>query len=352
MEFPKTRNMAVIVEPHVAEMHTEPVEEMGTKDLLLKMEVCNICTTDYQHWDGLRNHQGFPMAGGHEWCGIVAAKGEDVTGFEVGDRVAFGAKGCGECATCRSGRTSCCTTRRARVPVNGYLGARGFSNYKVMNQHSVFKMSKDITPGEAGFLEPVGTVVSGIKKARVRPGETVVVIGAGTMGLVNAQVAKAFGARVIISELTQKKLDRARSMGFAQVIDAKNDDPVAKVKELTGGEGADVVIAAVGHSVAYKQGYEMLKHYEGRFLLFAAGYPKPEMVIDPNEIHYRRLEIIGTMNCDVADFIDAAGLINNKIIDCSFSLEGKTFPLREIQEAYKLAATPDTYRVSVDLQGV
>jgi L-iditol 2-dehydrogenase len=147
-------------------------------------------------------------------------------------------------------------------------------------------------------------------------------------------------------------LERARSMGFAEVIDAKNCDPVEKVKELTGGFGADAVIAAVGHSIAYKQGWAMLKQMEGRFLLFAAGYPKPEMQIDPNEIHYRRLELIGTMNSDVADFCDAAFLISNKLVDCSYSLEHKVFPLRDIQQAYILAATPDTYRVTVDLQGI
>ena len=352
MEFPKIRHMGVIVEPHVAEMHSEPVENMGEEDVLIQMEACNICTTDYQHWDGLRNHQGFPMAGGHEWCGIVVAKGDKVKGFEVGDRVAMAAKGCGKCATCRSGRTSCCTAREGRVMTNGYLGARGFSNYKVSNQTEVMKMSKDITAGEAGFLEPVSTAVSGAKKLRIKPAETVVVIGAGTMGLVNAQVAKAFGARVIITELTPKKLERARQMGIAEVIDAKNCDPIEKVKELTDGKGADAVIAAVGHSIAYKQGWEMLKRMEGRFLLFAAGYPKPEMQIDPNDIHYRRMEIIGTMNSDVADFVDAAFLISNKLVNCSYSLEGKTFPLRDIQEAYKLAATPDTYRVTVDLQGI
>ncbi len=352
MDYPKTRKMAVIVEPHVAEMHTEPLAELGPEDVLLKMETCNICTTDYQQWDGLRNHQGFPMAGGHEWAGIVADKGDAVDCFEVGDRVGMMVTRCGSCIMCRSGRQSCCTTRTARVPVNGYYGQRGFVNYKVAHKDSIMKLSKNIPAAEAGFLEPVSTVVSGMKKLRVKPAETVVVIGAGTMGLVNAQVAKAFGARVIISELTPKKLERARSMGIGDVIDAKNNDPVEKVMELTDGVGADAVIVAVGHSVAYKQGYAMLKHYEGRFLLFAAGYPKPEMQIDPNEIHYRRLEIIGTMSGDASDFRDAGFMLSNKIVNCSYSLEGKTFPLRDIQEAYKAAATPDTYRVTVDLQDV
>ena len=98
----------------------------------------------------------------------------------------------------------------------------------------------------------------------------------------------------------------------------------------------------------------MLKRVEGRFLLFAAGYPKPEWEIDPNEIHYRRIEIIGTMSGDVADFADAAFMISHKIVDPSYSLEslGKMIPLKDIQQAYIAAATPDAYRVTVDLQKV
>ena len=368
MELPKYRKFAAIMEArtdeeiggkgrnvHVAEIHEEPMPEMGPRDVMLKMETCQICTTDYQHWLGLREHQGFPMAGGHEWSAIVIAKGEDVIGFNVGDRVGPVHGGCGECLNCRRGRSFACTGKaRHNGPVNGFLGARGFANYGVLPETSLVRLSNDLDPQVAGFIEPIATCVCGMRRLRVQPGETVVIIGAGTMGIANAQVAHAFGARVIISELSPKKLERARSMGFADVIDATKVDPVEEVMRLTNGYGADAVIAAVGLGAAYKQGYAMLKRVEGRFLLFAAGYPKPQWEIDPNEIHYRRIEIIGTMSGDVADFEDAAFLISHKIVDPSYSLEtlGKMVPLRDMQKAYIAAATPDAYRVTVDLQEV
>ncbi len=353
MSIPKTHYFTAIMEPKVATMHEEPLPEMGSDDVLLKMEACNICTTDYQQWMGLRNHQGFPMAGGHEWSGIVCAKGENVENVEIGDRVAPLFMGCGHCKACLMGKSFCCESKEGGWPVrDGFHGDRGFSDYKVFPKNKVLKMSKNIPAAEAGFLEPVATVVRGMKRLREKPGETVVVIGAGTMGLLNAQVAKAFGAHVIISELTPKKLERAAAMGFAEIVDAKNGDPVEQVKQLTDGKGADAVIAAVGHSVAYRQGMEMLKQLEGRFLLFAAGYPVPEFQINPNDVHYRRIEIIGTMSADVEDYVDAGFMISNKIVDCSYSLEGKTFALKDIQEAFAAAATPDTYRITVDLQGV
>ena len=353
--LPDKIHFGVIVKGHLAEMHEMPFPEVGPTDIVVKLIANNICTTDYQQWMGLRDHQGFPMAGGHEWSAIVIAKGEDVIGFNVGDRVGPVHGGCGECLNCRRGRSFACTGKaRHNGPVNGFLGARGFANYGVLPETSLVRLSNDLDPQVAGFIEPIATCVCGMRRLRVQPGETVVIIGAGTMGIANAQVAHAFGARVIISELSPKKLERARSMGFADVIDATKVDPVEEVMRLTNGYGADAVIAAVGLGVAYKQGYAMLKRVEGRFLLFAAGYPKPQWEIDPNEIHYRRIEIIGTMSGDVADFEDAAFLISHKIVDPSYSLEtlGKMIPLRDMQKAYIAAATPDAYRVTVDLQEV
>ena len=366
MELPKTRKFAAIMADrtdeeiggkirnvHVAEIHEEPLREIEADEVLLKMETCQICTTDYQQWLGLREHQGFPMADGHEWSGTVIAKGDAVKSFEIGDRVATIHGGCGKCINCRRGHTFACTNKGGpRLPVDGFIGGRGFSNYTIQKETAIVKVSNDIEPAIAGFVEPIATCVCGMKRLRVQPGETVVIIGAGTMGIANAQVAHAFGARVIITELTPKKLARARSMGFADVIDSANTDPVEEVMKLTDGYGADCVIAAVGLGSAYEQGYKMLKRVEGRFLLFAAGYPVPEWQINPNEIHYRRIEIIGTMSGDVADFADAAFLISHRIVDPSFSLEHKLIPLKDIQKAYIAAATPDAYRVTVDLQDV
>jgi L-iditol 2-dehydrogenase len=232
------------------------------------------------------------------------------------------------------------------------LGSKKFANYAVIRQREAALVSNDIPAEQAGFLEPVATVVQCVKKSRIQPMEDVVVVGAGTMGLVNAQVAKAWGARVMISDIDPKKIAQARKMGIADVIDAKNDDPVKKVMELTGGKGADCVIAAVGSTIAYKQGYEMLKRLRGRLILFPAGYPAPALSIDPNEVHYRKIEIIGTFGADMADFEDAATLLSKKLIDMSYSLEGKEFALKDIQQAYEAASTPGTYRITVDLQKI
>ena len=352
--IPDKIHFAAIMSERVAEVHTTPMPELGPEDLLLEMRKINICTTDYQHWMGLRNHQGFPMAGGHEYAGIIVAKGANVVDhFAIGKQVGATYASCGICPACKRGLTSDCSGRGGRkASADGFLGSKKFANYAVINQREAALISNDIPAEQAGFLEPVATVVQCVKKSRIHPMEDVVVVGAGTMGLVNAQVAKAWGARVIISDIDPKKIAQAQRMGIADVVDAKNDDPVKKVMELTDGKGADCVIAAVGSTIAYKQGYEMMKRLRGRLILFPAGYPAPAMSIDPNEIHYRKIEIIGTFGADMADFEDAATLLSKRLINMSYSLEGKEFALRDIQQAYEAASTPGTYRITVDLQKI
>lgn len=353
MEDLQKVHFGVQLEPKHGEMREGFLPPLKPDEILLKMEVCNICTEDYQRWLGLRNFES-PMADGHEYVGIIVKKGEHVIdSYKVGDRVSKLNEHCGACEDCRRGNSSDCQFASGNgVGLEEYHGQKGFADYKIINQRMAIKVSKEIPAAEAAFIEPLATVIHGIKKLRLKPMENIVVIGAGTMGLLNAQVAKLFGARVILTELTQKKLERARTLGLSAVIDSSTCDPVEEVMKLTNGEGVDAVIYAVGNSKAYQQGYEMLKSLNGRLLFFPAGFPKPVLDIDPNTIHYRKLELIGTINADNADFMDASRMLSYKLIDVSKSLEGKTFPLREFGEALKTAAIPDSYRVSINLQGV
>ena len=209
------------------------------------------------------------------------------------------------------------------------------------------KMNPELSPGEAAFLEPLATAAKGIGKLRVSPQDTVAVIGAGTMGLLNAQAVRACGARVIVTEMMEKKIKTAKAMGF-EVIDAGAADPVERVKQMTGGRGADAVIVAVGATKANEQAAAILKHFDGRMLMFAAAYPAPELGISSNDIHYRRMEILGTYLGDTKDFLEAARLLNQRVVDVRPLIEA-SYPLEDIQKAFEEAARPGNYRVSVML---
>lgn len=354
-EIPKEHFFGAIVGPEQAEMHSELMpEKLGPTDVLVKMLICNICTTDFQTWQAKRsNYGGFPFAAGHEWVGEVVMIGENVKFINVGDHVGACGGGCGECINCRQGRTDECLKPKGKRPkINGYFGSRCFSNYKVFKQNQLIKMNKKIAPQLTAFLEPVSAAVGGMTKVGAKPGDTVAIIGAGSMGILNALVYHAVGCRVILTEVTDKKLERARSLGWAEVVDSRNEDAVKAVMDLTDGEGVDIVVPTVPVTSIYDQAHDMLKAHNGKILLFGAGYPAPEMHVDPNEVHYNRSEIVGTYGGTVSDIVLAAKLINNKVIDPSFAWEGAIYPLRDIQKAYVHAATPDMYRVSVDLQGI
>lgn len=337
---------AVLTKKGVAEVHERPLPEIGEGQVLVKHHSCNICTTDYGQWLGLREHQPYPMAGGHEWSGEVVKIGHGVlSDLQVGDKVAMTYTYCGQCDPCRKGVTSECQNVINEATVDGYFGAFGFSDYSIRDAKVLMKMDPDLDTSQASFLEPIATVIEGIEKLRLKQFETVVIIGAGTMGLINAQVAKAYGAKVIVTEVMQKKIKIAKEMGF-DVIDVSKEDPLTSIKEKTKDRGADAVVLAVGNTKANEQAMDFIKPLHGRILYFAAGYPAPEINVDSNVIHYKKVEMIGTFGADMKDFFKAAKLLNDKFVDVSKLVENK-FTLDEIQLAYQAASVPGSYRVSV-----
>lgn len=346
----KTMRFACLTKKGCSVIMERPIPELGSHQVLVKNISNNICTTDYGQWLGLREHQGYPMVGGHEGCGTVEAVGSDVKSCKAGDFVGINSYlGCGFCGHCRKGEVSQCPNPPKMITADGFLGEFGFSTHAVWDEGAIVHMNPSLDPACAGFLEPLATVVKGQKKLRLKAFETVVVIGGGTMGMLNALQARASGARVILSEMMPKKVALARKLDF-EVIDPSKEDPIARTKELTEGMGADCVIVAVGVTQANKQALEMVKKVDGRVLQFAAGYPAPALEIDSNEVHYRRLEIIGTYGADNEDFEDAARMLNSGMIDVSGLVETERFPLTHMQEAFAAAATPGMYRVCVDCQ--
>ena len=343
----KTRT-AIIAGVKDARIVERDVPELGAHDVLIKVLACNLCTSEFGVWSGARTNKPLPMTFGHEWAGEIVQVGEEVSGLSVGDFVGGSYEYDPYSVEAREGR-------QAEAPgvkpydtqwPDGYYGRYdGCAEYLVQSQESIYPFANRIRPSEAGFLEPLATVVYGIKKLDIQETETVVVIGGGTMGILNALVAKRSGARVIVSELMEKKVKIAEGLGL-EVVDGSACDPVEEVKRRTGGRGADTVIVAVGLTVANKQAFQMLKKLHGKVLLFAAGYPAPEVGIDANKIHYGKMSIFGTFAGDYADFQESCRLLSSGEIDVS-PLVDKEYPFEEIQAAFENAIQPGGYRTTV-----
>ncbi|MGI6166369.1 MAG: zinc-binding dehydrogenase, partial [Limnochordia bacterium] len=219
--------------------------------------------------------------------------------------------------------------------------------YQVVKAKHVFRMSKSLPFEVAGFCEPLATVLHGIGRLNIQIGDKVLVIGAGTMGFLNALAAKYFGGEVIISEISDKKIDAVRSSGFERTINPTTQDYAAKIQEYTEGQGPDSIIIAVGSTNAYNQALEMAS-LGCKFLIFAAGYPAPTWNLEPNPVHYELFEIIGTYGCNTEDYQLASELLNNSLIDPTPLIEER-YALDDIQRAFEKAAIPDTYRISIQI---
>lgn len=344
----KTARTAIIAGVKDAHIVERAVPELDPHDVLIKVQACNLCTSEFGVWSGARTNKPLPMTFGHEWAGEIIQVGEEVTGLAVGDFVAGSYEYDPYSVEAREGR-------QAEAPgvkpydsewPDGYYGRYdGCADYLVQSQESIYKFSKKIRPSEAGFLEPLATVINGIKKLDIAATETVVVIGGGTMGVLNALVARMTGARVIVSEPMARKVEVARGLGL-EVIDGSECDPVEEVLKRTDGKGADTVIVAVGLTVANKQAFEMLKKLHGKVLLFAAGYPAPELGVDANRVHYGKMQIFGTFAGDYVDFQESCRLLGEGTVDVS-PLVDKEFPFDEIQQAFENAVQPGGYRTTV-----
>ena len=165
------------------------------------------------------------------------------------------------------------------------------------------------------------------------------------MGLLNAQVARYFGADVIISELIEKKIQTAQKLGFDKIINPNKDDFKQKANIFTNNQGPSAIIFAVGATTAYQQGFNIAPR-NAKFLIFAANFPAPQWSIDPNLVHYKFWQVIGTYGASLKNWQDAVELLSYKKINVTPLLE-KRFELEDIQKAFEMAATPGTYRTAV-----
>src|SRR3982750_3620424 len=229
-------------------VQTVPVPQIGPGELLVRVHTCGICGTDLKKIS--TGSHSAPRIFGHEIAGQIAAIGEGVKNFEIGDRVmVFHHIPCGNCYYCeRKVFAQCPTYKKVGVTAGHEPSGGGFSEYvRVMDwivKKGVVKIPDHVSYEQASYIEPVNTCLKGIETLQLKPGETVVVIGQGPIGIILALLAKRAGARVVTSDLYKQRLTLANSLGIAETIDG-SADVISEIKSMTEGRGADAVIVAV-----------------------------------------------------------------------------------------------------------
>jgi L-iditol 2-dehydrogenase len=299
---------AIFKGPYSLEMNDYSLSNLDKKDVLIKIEVCGICGTDFHIYKG-ESYSKPPVIPGHEFVGTVVDKGLEVNGINIGDRVAIDPNiYCGECQYCRAGKINYCENLRALgVSING-----GFAEYSIVPLSQVYLLPKDFSFNSAAFSEPLSCCIRGMDQAAIKHGENLVIVGSGTIGLLMLQLAKISGAgKIIVVEPVAEKRLMSLQLGADYALDPSTPELLNQVADLTSG-GADVVIECVGKSSAADLAVKLPKK-GGRIVIFGLSEKSDSLNLNLQDLFLRELTIKSSL-LNPFTFSRAVNLlVNNKV---------------------------------------
>jgi L-iditol 2-dehydrogenase len=226
-----------------------PAPVPGVDEILVRVAACGICGSDVHGYDGTSGRRIPPIVMGHEAAGVVEAAGSGVTKFKPGDRVTFDSTVyCGQCEFCLQGDINLCNNRQViGVSCGDFRRAGAFAEYVVVPQRITYHLPEELEFQEAAMLEAVSVALHAVRVSEMKGGETALVIGAGMIGLLTLQAAKAAGAsQVLIADIDRSRLERAEKLGADATLLLSGTELVEEILRRTGGRGVDLVLEAVG----------------------------------------------------------------------------------------------------------
>lgn len=349
--IPVTMQAAIYHGVNDVRLETVAVPEIGAGELLVRVHTCGICGTDLKKI-ATGSHSA-PRIFGHETSGVVAARGKGVEDFKIGDGVVvFHHIPCGTCYYCQHKTFAQCETyKRVGCTAGFEPSGGGFSEYvRVMDwivRRGTVRIPDGVSFEQASFLEPVNTCIKGIERLSLEPGETIVVVGQGPIGILLGALAQRAGARVITSDLYEQRLTISKGLGLENSIDASRADVVREVRKWTDGRGADVAILAVGGNSLIRTAMDAVRP-GGRVLLFAQTV-RGETTIDPAAICVDEKTLLGSYSASV-DLQEASVQF---VMGRKMNLErliSHRFPLSKSLEALDLAAHPRPDSMKIVIQ--
>ena len=327
-----TMKAAIYSGVNTVETVTRPIPEPKDGEILIKVESTGICGTDMAIFAGKHPRAKAPLIMGHETGGVVVKiAGEAPKGVEVGSRVTFFPLiTCGECYTCLSGKTYVCEN----LKLIGIDSDGGMAEYVVVPSESVIPVPENWNKNRAALMEPVAVAVHSVRRSSVKVGDSVLVLGAGIIGILCAQMAKAAGAaRVVIADLIPSRLKIAGDVGLL-AINIKKEDFHACTKELTYGVGFDVTMECSGSA-----GAQPLTTAATRVLgeILVVGMPKEPPPVDLRMVTFKELTMVGTRVYEKIDFVRAIELVEEGKINVDRMVTHE-FPVEKVKEAFKVMA--------------
>ena len=300
----------------------------GPDEVLVKIMACGVCGTDVHIYNGEpgSTQTVIPLIPGHEFCGIITGRGERVTELKVGDRVIVDpADNCGDCYYCNAGKPAHCEKMRAI----GTNADGGFAQYGVFHKRLIHHMADDVSFIEGAMAEPLGCCINGADRGGVKISDTVLIYGAGPIGLIHVELALLKGAsRVIVVEPVEGKREMATKLGAAFTIDPVKEC-VPEVLKARGVEHVDVVIECCGRMDTSAQAVDIVDK-QGIVVYFAVPPADGIYKLKAYPIYQKELTIIASY-CSPYDMERAAQMLNTHRIDVTSMLAG-TKPLEGLAD--------------------
>jgi len=330
----------------VVEEHDVPA--CPSDKILIKVDACAICTWEQRVYKGI-NKVEFPFIGGHELAGHIIAMGEEVDtrAWHIGDNVVCGVQyACDNCVQCKTGNSQACEhfNHSAQMPGLPHHGMGGLSSHFIISPTNCFHYY-NVPAEQAAITEPVSCVVHSVETADIQFGDIVVVIGCGIMGQLNAMLAAKKGAMVIVSDTNEERTKLALSLGARYAINPATENLVEKVKELSNGSMANVVIDTTPVVAVVNDAIACLANC-GKLVFYSSFHPDVPIPFSPNMVHGHNLQFLGTANSNQRDFVRATRLISQGSIDVK-PFVSAVYPVEKIDEAFEQACCGDKFRVVV-----
>jgi L-iditol 2-dehydrogenase len=331
-----------------------PVPEIGPEEVLLLVKVAAICGTDIRMYRNGAKGIGpqSPLVLGHELAGVVAKTGKAVRGVQEGSSVAVAPNmGCGTCDACVSGNTQLCDNGFRAFGINL---PGGFAEYvripaEAVRQGNLCPIGPGVSFEAAALAEPLSCVFNAFERCSMRPGDRVLIIGAGPIGLMHAKLARLGGAaKIVLNDLSEERLEICRRLepGLLTVAGEVGE----RIMALTGGRGADVVITACPAPEAQVTALQVAA-MNGRVLFFG-GLPADRAVVglDTNLIHYRQLVVSGTKRQSLSQYRAVLRLIEDGLLEVD-QLVSARWPVDSIREGFAAVLRGSGLKHAISFEG-
>jgi L-iditol 2-dehydrogenase len=290
-----------------------PRPDPGPDEVLIRVAACGICGSDVHGYDGTSGRRIPPIVMGHEAAGVIAAAGTAVTKFKIGDRVTFDSTVyCGECQFCLRGEVNLCDNRQViGVSCGDYRRAGAFAEYIAIPERILYPLPEAMTFPEAAMLEAVSVALHAVQVSGSLEEQTALVVGAGMIGLLTMQAARAAGCkRVMIADIDETRLNLARSLGIDEAICLSGTELIREVLQRTNGLGVDVVLEAVGRNETIATSIDCVRK-GGTVTLI--GNITPEVTLPLQKVVSRQIRLQGSA-ASAGEYPEAIDLVARGLI--------------------------------------